>query len=79
MLGFFSLTVIIYGAKHGFAGFEFGQISPTRAVFLGLVPILLFNYVGFELQNGAAEEMEDPQKDVPLSVRAAGSSACSCT
>ena len=29
-------------------------------VFLGLVPLLLFNYVGFELQNGAAEEMAEP-------------------
>ena len=27
---------------------------------LGLVPLLLFNYVGFELQNSAAEEMQDP-------------------
>jgi amino acid transporter len=58
--------------KHGFAGFQWGHISPTRAVFFGLVPILLFNYVGFELQNGAAEEMEDPQKDVPLSVLRSG-------
>jgi glutamate:GABA antiporter len=33
---------------------------------------LLFNYVGFELQNGAAEEMIDPQKDVPKSVGIAG-------
>jgi amino acid transporter len=72
VLGFFSLTVIIYGTKHGFAGFQFGQISPTRAVFFGLVPILLFNYVGFELQNGAAEEMENPQRDVPLSVLRSG-------
>jgi amino acid transporter len=72
VLGFFSLTVIIYGMKHGFAGFQWGHISPTRAVFFGLVPILLFNYVGFELQNGAAEEMEDPQKDVPLSVLRSG-------
>jgi amino acid transporter len=37
-------------------------------VFLGLVPLLLFNYVGFELQNGAAEEMINPQKDVPITV-----------
>jgi glutamate:GABA antiporter len=36
------------------------------------VPLLLFNYVGFELQNGAAEEMENPQKDVPLSVLRSG-------
>jgi amino acid transporter len=34
--------------------------------------VLLFNYVGFELQNGAAEEMEDPQRDVPLSVLRSG-------
>ncbi len=72
VLGFFSITVIAYGMKHGFAGFQFGQVSPTRAVFFALVPILLFNYVGFELQNGAAEEMENPQKDVPLSILRSG-------
>jgi glutamate:GABA antiporter len=30
--------------------------------------VLLFNYVGFELGNGAAEEMQDPQRDVPIAV-----------
>ncbi len=72
VLGFFSLTVIIYGIKHGVSGFSVSDMSPTRAVFFGLVPLLLFNYVGFELQNGAAEEMENPQKDVPLSVLRSG-------
>jgi amino acid transporter len=72
VLGFFSITVIIYGVKHGFAGFSASDMSPTKAVFLGLVPILLFNYVGFELQNGAAEEMDDPQHDVPISVLRSG-------
>src|SRR6266567_5324400 len=72
VLGFFSLTTIIYGIKHGFAGFQWSHITPTRAVFFGLVPILLFNYVGFELQNGAAEEMENPQRDVPLSILRSG-------
>jgi amino acid transporter len=67
-LGFFSITVVVYGIEHGFHGFSGGDISPTKAVFFGLVPVLLFNYVGFELQNGAAEEMEDAQRDVPLSV-----------
>jgi len=71
VLGFFSLTMIIYGAKHGFSSFQ-GHFSPTRVVFFGLVPILLFNYVGFELQNGAAEEMENPQRDVPLSILRSG-------
>jgi amino acid transporter len=72
VLGFFSITVVIYGIRHGFAGFQWGKLSPTRAVFFGLVPILLFNYVGFELENGAAEEMENPQHDVPLSVLRSG-------
>jgi amino acid transporter len=49
-----------------------GDLSPTRAIFLALVPILLFNYVGFELQNGAAEEMENPRRDVPDSVLRSG-------
>jgi amino acid transporter len=72
VLGFFSLTVIIYGIKHGVAGLQTSQLAPSRAIFFGLVPLLLFNYVGFELQNGAAEEMENPQRDVPLSVLRSG-------
>jgi glutamate:GABA antiporter len=68
VLGFFSLTVVIYAIEHGVHGYSFHQFGPSTAVFLGLVPLLLFNYVGFELQNGAAEEMIDPQKDVPKSV-----------
>ena len=67
-LGFFSITVVVYGAKHGFHGFSGHDAVPSKAVFIGLVPVLLFNYVGFELQNGAAEEMENPQRDVPISV-----------
>src|SRR3954454_15759970 len=72
VLGFFTLTTIIYAFKHGVNGFPAGDLKPTGAIFLALVPLLLFNYVGFELQNGAAEEMEDPQKDVPLSVLRSG-------
>jgi amino acid transporter len=72
VLGFFSITVVIYGIKNGFAGFSVSDMSPTRAVFFGLVPVLLFNYVGFELQNGAAEEMDDPQHDVPVSILRSG-------
>ena len=71
-MGFFTLTVAIYAIKHGVHGFSGGSLSPTRAVFLALVPVLLFNYVGFELQNGAAEEMENPHRDVPISVAQSG-------
>jgi glutamate:GABA antiporter len=68
VLGFFTITTIVYAAKHGVHGISAGDLSPSTAVFLGLVPVLLFNYVGFELQNAAAEEMVDPQRDVPVAV-----------
>jgi amino acid transporter len=69
---FFTVTCAIYASEHGVVGFHFHGHYLTKAVFLGLVPVLLFNYVGFELQNGAAEEMDDPQRDVPISVLQSG-------
>ena len=72
VLGFFSLTILIYAIKNGVHGYAAGHFSPTKAAFIGLVPLLMFNYVGFELQNGAAEEMENPQRDVPVTVVRSG-------
>jgi amino acid transporter len=72
VLGFFTITVAVYAAKYGVHGIAFHDLKPTSAVFLGLVPYLLFNYVGFELQNAAAEEMVNPQKDVPITVIRSG-------
>jgi amino acid transporter len=40
-----------------------------------ILPVLIFQWVGFEVQNGAAEEMHDPQRDVPRSLIRAGSIA----
>jgi amino acid transporter len=69
LLGIFSLTVLIYAFEHGLHGYAASAFSPFHiAVLLGLAPVLLFNYVGFELENGAAEEMKDPQHDVPVTV-----------
>jgi glutamate:GABA antiporter len=68
VLGFFTLTVVIYAIKHGVHGVSGGDFKPTYAVFIALVPVLFFNYVGFELPNAAGDEMKDPQKDVPFTV-----------
>jgi amino acid transporter len=78
VLGLFSLTIVIYAFKHGMHGYSLHDFGPSSSVFLGVVPLLLFNYVGFELQNGAAEEMVDPQKDVPRSVAISGVVAVLC-
>lgn len=36
------------------------------------MPLAIFAFVGFELQTNAAEEMVDPQKDIPVAVSRAG-------
>jgi amino acid transporter len=73
VLGFFTLTVVIYAFKHGVHGVHGGSFKPSYAAFILLVPVLFFNYVGFELPNAAGDEMKNPQKDVPFTViRSAG-------
>jgi amino acid transporter len=73
VLSFFTLTVVIYAIKHGVHGVGGSSFKPTYAAFIALVPVLFFNYVGFELPNAAGDEMKDPQKDVPFTViRSAG-------
>ncbi|MEU6147864.1 APC family permease [Streptomyces sp. NPDC047081] len=68
LLGLFTVTVVVYGIKHGLHGFGVGDFSPTYAGFVLLVPVLMFNYVGFELPNTAGDEMTDAQKDVPFAI-----------
>ena len=68
VLTFFTATVVIYAIKHGVHGVSGGDFKPSYGVFIALVPVLFFNYVGFELPNAAGDEMKDPQKDVPFTV-----------
>jgi glutamate:GABA antiporter len=68
VLGFFSITVVIYAIRHGVHGVHGGNFKPSYAAFIALVPVLFFNYVGFELPNAAGDEMKNPQRDVPFTV-----------
>ena len=73
VFGFFTVSVVIYAIQNGVNGFGAGEFVPTYAAFIALVPVLFFNYVGFELPSTAGEEMKDPKKDVPYAViRSAG-------
>src|SRR3954463_5527981 len=68
VLGGFTLTVIVYALVHGVHGVGAGDFKPTWTIFIAAVPVLFFNYVGFELPNAAGDEMKDPQRDVPFTV-----------
>ena len=68
LIGLFSLTTIIYAAKHGLHFPAVGDFKPSWGAFVALVPLLFFNFVGFELPSAAGDEMKNPQKDVPFTV-----------
>jgi glutamate:GABA antiporter len=68
LLGFFTITVVAYAAKNGIHGVSAGDFKPSWIVFLTAVPVLVFNYVGFELPSAAGDEMTNPQRDVPLGI-----------
>ena len=73
MLSFFVVSVVIYLIKNGFGNaFGWSELSPTYEVFIASVPILLFKFAGSEVGSNAAEEMENPQRDVPIAVLRSG-------
>ncbi len=68
LLGFFTLSVVPFAMRHGIHGFGSGDFGPTYVSFIAIVPVLFFNYVGFEIPSAAGDEMVDPQRDVPFTV-----------
>jgi amino acid transporter len=78
LLGFFILTTAIYAAKNGVVAISVGDFSPSLLGLFGSVPILLFAYLGFESSNSAAGEMENPARDVPVSIFRSCATAAVC-
>ena len=72
LLAFFTMSVVLYGVRHGVHGMSVGDLSPSGAVFIAIVPVLLYSFVGVELPSTAAEEMTDPRRDIPVAIARAG-------
>lgn len=68
MLVVFVGTTIVYAIENGVAGIGFADLSPSLIGFLGLTPVLLFAFLGFESGNAAGDEMQDAARDVPASL-----------
>jgi glutamate:GABA antiporter len=73
VLSLFTGSAVLYLIQNG-AGdaLSFAGLAPTYAVFIESVPILLFKFVGSEVGSNAAEEMANPQLDVPVAVLRSG-------
>jgi len=72
LLGFFTATVVVYAARHGVHGVTVADLAPSWAVFVVVAPVLVYNFLGFELPSAAGEELRDPARDVPASILRAG-------
>jgi amino acid transporter len=72
LLAFFTVTVIIYGFQHGVHGIGAAGLTPSGAVFVAVVPVLLYSFTGVELPTTAAEEMRNPRRDIPAAIARAG-------
>lgn len=79
LLGVFIVLGIVFiaGGYSKGANFGTGDLLPSDwgLVVSAIFPVLIFQWVGFEVQSGAAEEMHDPQRDVPRSLIRAGAIA----
>jgi glutamate:GABA antiporter len=55
-----------YGLEHGFANdLSLRAMLPRWDAGLAFLPVIVYNFLGYELMSGAAEEMENPSKDIP--------------
>jgi arginine/lysine/ornithine decarboxylase/amino acid transporter len=76
LLVVFTATVAAYAAGHGVHAPAIGALAPSRAVFALVAPVLVYNFLGFELPSAAGEELRDPARDVPASIVRAGVLTC---
>ena len=74
VVGLFTVLFIVFiaqhGRPHGTSGA--GDFKPTLTGFLTAIGIIVFMWVGFELSTGAAEEMRNPRRDVPVMIVRSG-------
>lgn len=70
----FTVLFIAFLVQHGrpAGASTAGDLKPSINGFLTAIGILVFLWVGFELSNGASEEMHDPQRDVPKMIVGSG-------
>ena len=74
VVGIFTALFVAFLVKHGHpAGTSTAaDLKPSVAGFLGVIGVLVFLWVGFELSTGASEEMHDPRRDVPRMIVGSG-------
>jgi glutamate:GABA antiporter len=74
VVGMFAVLFVVYLVQHGrpAGASTAADLKPSLNGFLTAIGILVFLWVGFELSNGASEEMRNPKRDVPRMIVSSG-------
>lgn len=63
----------VYAANHGVANeLTLSSMTPSWGASLAFLPVIVYNFMGFELMSGASAEMKNPARDVPLTIAVSG-------
>lgn len=72
LLALFTGTVGLYATRYGLQGLSSVDAVPSWAGAFVVAPVLVYSFLGLELPSAAADEMENPQADVPAAIARAG-------
>ncbi len=63
----------IFAAKNGVANdLSLSKLLPSWDAGLAFLPVIVYNFMGFELMSGASGEMKNPGKDIPRAIIISG-------
>lgn len=63
----------VYASNHGVANeLTLSSMTPSWGASLAFLPVIVYNFMGFELMSGASAEMKNPARDVPLTIAVSG-------
>lgn len=67
------IGAFVYASRHGVANdLSFQEILPKWDAGLAFLPVIVYNFMGFELMSGAAGEMKNPKKDILSAILISG-------
>jgi len=64
---------VIFALRHGVANdLSLPALLPTWDIGLMFLPVIVYNFLGFELMSGAGGEMKNPARDIPKAIITSG-------
>lgn len=66
-LGLLAIAIVLHHNSPA-NSFALSQFIPTKTIAIAYLPVLMYQWQGFELQSNAAQEMVNPKRDVPIAI-----------